>query len=77
MKYQTQISFIEEHYQMLSTLIPKSKQELTEGLERLLDMEEGEFKDEYRMALKDLNDNIQKCEIQFAQFKKARAVLYN
>lgn len=77
MKYKTEISLIEEHYQLLSALIPVSKQELAEGLERLLDMEEGEFKDEYRMALKDLNDNIQKCEIQFAQFKRARAILYS
>ena len=77
MKYKTEISLIEEHYQLLSALIPVSKQELAEGLERLLDMEEGEFKDEYRMALKDLNDNIQKCEIQFAQFKRARTILYS
>jgi hypothetical protein len=77
MKYKTEISLIEEHYQLLSALIPCSKQELAEGLERLLDMEEGEFKDEFRNALKDLNDNIQKCEIQFAQFKRARAILYS
>lgn len=77
MKYKTEISIIENHYKLLSSLLPKSKEELAQGLEDLIYMEEGEFKEEFRNSLKNLNDNIQRCEIQFAQFKRARAVLYN
>ena len=77
MKYKTQISFVENHYKLLSSLLPKSKEELAQGLEDLIYMEEGEFKEEFRNSLKDLSDNIQRCEIQFAKFKRARAVLYN